>query len=544
MELQGKTVLMLGGSGLVGRAVARRLLGLEPRKIVLVALYEDEVTAGAAWLRERAGKTEVDAEWGDIFLPAPFAKLSREELLGDAAAREVVLGDLLGDLGGEVLERSYLYQLFARYRPDVVVDCINTATAFAYRDVFRSARDLLAAARSGSVTRDQVEQHVLSIPMPQLIRHVQIMLECLRTAGTAAYVKIGTSGTGGMGLNIPYTHSEERPSRTLLTKSAVAGAHTLLLFLVARTPGAPATIEIKPTAAIAWREIAFGPIRRRNQPVRRIDCPAPLALEAAFAPGAAGWTDLGTVLESVYADLGENGLLSRDEFETLTALRQMEFITPEEVAAYVVSELQGHPTGRDVMTALDGATAGPTYQAGVLRAAAVERLGALERKHGVRSVAFEMLGPPRLSKILYESHILSQLRPSVAALTESDAADLSAEAVKLVSTDVALRSGILSIGLPILLPGGNVYRGASVIVPPEDGDLERAVARGWVDLRPGSCEVWIGRAQRMVAAAARRERGSDSGVEWFGIEPDDPIAPQRFATWIFSNEDGGERIKR
>jgi hypothetical protein len=39
-------------------------------------------------------------------------------------------------------------------------------------------------------------------------------------AGTGAYVKIGTSGTGGMGLNIPYTHSEEKPSRVLLSKSA------------------------------------------------------------------------------------------------------------------------------------------------------------------------------------------------------------------------------------------------------------------------------------------------------------------------------------
>src|SRR3989454_9108675 len=76
------------------------------------------------------------------------------------------------------------------------------------------------------------------------------MVEALKRAGTRAYVKIGTSGTGGMGFNIPYTHSEERPSRTLLTKSAVAGAHSLLLFLLGRTPGAPVTVEIKPTATI------------------------------------------------------------------------------------------------------------------------------------------------------------------------------------------------------------------------------------------------------------------------------------------------------
>src|SRR2546425_3181566 len=78
-----------------------------------------------------------------------------------------------------------------------------------------------------------------------------------------------------MGFNIPYTHSEERPSRPLLTKSAVAGAQSLLLFLLGRTPGAPATIEIKPTATIAWREIGFGPIRRKGRPIALVDCPEP-----------------------------------------------------------------------------------------------------------------------------------------------------------------------------------------------------------------------------------------------------------------------------
>jgi hypothetical protein len=426
---------------------------------------------------------------------------------------------LFGDLRADVLERSFLYQLFDRYQPDAVVDCINTATAFAYRDVFQSARDLLEAARSGGVTRDQVEQHILSIPLPQLIRH-------------------------GMGLNIPYTHSEERPSRTLLSKSAVAGAHSLLLYLVARTPGAPATIEIKPTAAIAWSELGYGPIRRRGQPIRTVDCPEPLRLATAFADEAAGWTEPGAVLQSVFADLGENGQLAKEEFETLTALRQMEFITPEEVAAYVVSELRGHPTGRDVMTALDASTSGPTYQAGVLRSVALDRLAALEKEHGVRSVAFECLGPPRLSKLLFESFVLSHILPSVSALAESDPGAVSDEAVRLIAEDRGLRSTIVSIGLPILVPGGRVYRGDTVIVPPEDGNIENAVLRGWIDLRSENCRTWVERAGRMVHQAASRERGSDSGIDWSGIEPEHAIAPARFVNWIFANEDGGERIKR
>jgi len=41
--------MLLGGSGLVGHAVARRVLGVTPPpgRLVLVALYEDEVRAAA-----------------------------------------------------------------------------------------------------------------------------------------------------------------------------------------------------------------------------------------------------------------------------------------------------------------------------------------------------------------------------------------------------------------------------------------------------------------------------------------------------------------
>ena len=74
-----------------------------------------------------------------------------------------------------------------------------------------------------------------------------------------------------MGLNIPYTHSEEKPSRVLLSKSALAGAHTLLLFLMARTPGGPITKEIKPAAAIAWKRIGYGEILRGGRPVPLYD---------------------------------------------------------------------------------------------------------------------------------------------------------------------------------------------------------------------------------------------------------------------------------
>lgn len=551
MELGDRTVMLLGGSGLVGHAVARRLLGLEPppRRLVLVALYEEEVRATARALEPWRGAATIEVEWGNVFMPVSTARLDLATVMANAEHRALILGDLYGELADDVLERSLLFQLLLKYKPDAVVDSINTATAFAYQDVFQSARELRELARRGAADQAAVEQHLLRLTMPQLIRHAQIITEGLRRAGTRAYVKIGTSGTGGMGFNIPYTHSEEKPSRTLLTKSAVAGAHSLLLFLLGRTPEAPATIEIKPTATIGWREVARGPVRRKGKPIPLVDCEAPVPLEGAFAAGAKPWRDLGRPLEGVFIDVGENGLFARDEFETVTALGQMEFITPEEVADYVVMELEGRPTGKDIIAALDASTAGPTYRAGILRRHAIGRLKALEDQQGERAVAYEMLGPPRLTKLLYEAYLCGRVRANVRALAESTASSLAADVHGLIEQDAGLRRHILSVGLPIVAPDGKrVYRGSFIVVAPSPyGDPLSAAPRGWIDLRPEQLGVWITRAGTMVRDAERRagERpSSGSDVDWTAIGPNDSIEPSRFATWVFTAEEKGARIKR
>lgn len=551
MEIKGRSVLLLGGSGLVGMAVARQLAAHSPRAVVVTGLTRGEAERAVDELRAEqvfGESTQLSAEWGDIFLPEKLKDKTRRDVLENASARGDLIDDLYGELNEDVVNRSTLGALLLRHKPEIVIDTVNTATAFAYQNIFDLATSIRATAASGSVPADDVERVLATLYFPQLIRHVQIALEGMRRVGTLFYIKIGTSGTGGMGLNIPFTHSEERPSRMLLAKSGVAGAHTLLLYLMARTPGAPAVKEIKPTAAISWKRITHGVITRGGRPIQRVDATEPLALDAAFEDAASAFRDVGEPLTGVFLDAGENGLFSVGEFEALTALGLMEYVTPEEIADDVIREISGHPSGHDVIAALDSTTMGPTYRAGVLREVALERMSELEAEHKVESVAYEMLGPPRLSKLLFEAAILGRLYSDLGTLAASDPEETSVNAAVLIESDADLRSRILSIGLPILRPDGKLLRGAEVKVAPvgeQSPNDPRLVDNGWVDLRVQNWRKWRERAAAMLQEIEGRA-GPDQGSR-YDTEPGSrrrQLRPGRMAAWIFRTEDRGQRVKR
>ena len=566
MDLANRTVLILGGWGLVGSALARALVARHPRTLVLHSLRREEAEdAVAAIAAQNPGAaTRFVPAWGNVFVRGELKDLARSELVEDPDVRRLLIADTMDELSDAVVRSSALYQLLADHRPHVVVDCINTATAFAYQDLYSAARRVqssFARVADGEEPLDAlgeaIERQLLALLLPPLIRHVQIAREALRNADTDVYLKVGTTGTGGMGLNVPYTHSEEQPSRLLLSKSSIAGAHSMLLYLLARTPDAPVVKEIKPSAVIAWKQIGVGPVRRQGRTIRLYDCPPERALDvaAAVGDGAAGWEPMDdSVLESVFIDTGENGMFSSEEFETVTALGQMGFVTPEEIADAVMIELEGGTTGREVVAALDGATLGPSYRAGVMRHRALEEMRRLERETGLPSVAFEMLGPPRLSKLLYEAHVLRRVKGSLAALAASEPDECSRAAAALVSEDGDLRARILSIGIAILLPDGRLLRGPELKIPPRAEEarapsaeaIERWAHAGWVDLRPANMALWRDRARAIIEELGRRPASDTSSGLYEDRRywrADEDLPAGRVAAWIFGVESGGAREK-
>jgi hypothetical protein len=527
--------------------------------MILLSLKREEAEEAVAGLAPEAGGVELQAAWGDVFALAELKDRPRREVYADPVLRARLIESVVEPLTEAAAARYFLYQIVTAKRPDVIVDSVNTATGIAYQDIYKTSRLAYQALRQGADLRESLETMLLTDYVPQLIRHVQVFYQAMVKAGSGVYVKIGTSGTGGMGLNIPYTHSEEKPSRVLLSKSALAGAHTLLLFLMARTPGGPIIKEIKPAAAIAWKRIGFGEILRGGRPVALHDPgdPEVLVPGASFRPlDPARGRPTGETLKSVFIDTGENGIFSLEEFSAITTGEQMEFVTPEEIADVVAREIMGGNTGHDVINALDNAVMGPTYRAGLMRHWALEKLRALEEEHSVKSVAFENLGPPRLSKLLHEADLLRRTYGTMESVRSGEPAEMSRRLAEEVSRDPVRRREIVSIGIPILLPDGRVLRGPESKIPPVvagteayEVSAERVAAwawAGWVDLRERNMARWkerFARIQAEVDAIPPRDTSSRflRDRQFWGEEG--VIQPGKVVGWIFATEEQGARMK-
>lgn len=565
MEIKGKEILVLGGWGLVGIAICRKLIEYGPRSIIIASLTQAQAEEAVAELNLVAGRVRLAPEWGNIFVRTEFKDLSRADILGDRDRRLTLAADVLERTTATSFRHYYLYELVTRRKPHIVIDCVNTATGVAYQDIYASGLRVLEGVknvRDGKGSEEfivEVEKLLDTLYIPQIVRHVQVIYAAMRDAGTRHYVKVGTSGSGGMGLNIPYTHSEDKPSRVLLSKTCIAGAHSLLLFLMGRTPDAPYTKEVKPAAAIAWKRIERGDILKWGQPIPLYDCPAdkPVKLTGTLdtaSPGAC--VPSGEILKGVFIDTGENGTFSPGEFTAITTSQQMEYITPEEIAQIVAWEIEGGNSGHDIVGALDAAVLTSTYRAGVMRSLAIDKMKALLKEHSADPVAFELLGPPRLSKLLYEAYLLKRVATSINGVLTTTPKKLSDACDRLLKQDAGLRSRIISIGIPILLPdGASLLKGPLVKVPADPRRtkfeitpeaIESWAHNGWVDLRVANMEKWqkrLGLLNRQVFSLDPEDTSSHTIRDASFWNAAGPLDEGELVGWIFIEEEQGRRMK-
>lgn len=581
-------LLILGGGGMVGLQVAREAAReLRPAEIILSGLTDAEVSEAVTTLAAEGAQHGWNVRFsgapGDIFLPVSLQGKARQELIADSALFDQLFDDIFTS-DPDAWKNSALVRLIEEHRPDVVVDCINTATAISYQDVYTTSRkvkvllDRLEAGQSLASAEiapfvHSVRELLIAQGVPQIVRHILFLHQALRESDVRVYLKVGTTGTGGMGMNIPYTHSEDKPSATLLSKSAIGFAHTGLLFLLARTPGSGGAStgshgaivkEIKPGAMIGFKRLGLshvkvtGPSGRREpgylvepREERLGDDLQPLSDSADYRD----FEGRRVPLRMVGADTGENGFFSIGEFQAITYPRQMEYVTPEEVAKVVVLEILGSSTGRDVLSAIDGAITEPSYRAGVLREHAcremlrLEALMAAGTDDVVPSIAVGHLGPPRLSKLLIEAFLLREATGSstLEALLVIRPEEMLENVERYLASNPRIASLIATIGIPVLRDPGalTITRGPRLNIPVASPDgravaldrdsIERFGHAGWVDLRGGNFEIWSDRIRRL--AESRPDIAAHGSASF---DPSrymsDLFIPGDVVGWILTNE--------
>jgi hypothetical protein len=565
--LADETILILGGAGMVGLQVAREAAReLNPKKIVIAARTEKEARDGAALIEAEIGPERLVLEWGDVFHPESLKQRRRSDIVADHAAYEELFNEIFSAKADH--KTSALFQLIERYKPDVVVDCINTATGISYQNEFTIAQEtyeILRAVEDGDSGRvpqllRKVRELLISQGVPQIARHILILHRALESSSVRVYVKVGTTGTGGMGINIPYTHSEDKPSMQLLGKSAIGFAHTGLLFLLARTPSSSEEKqgviikEVKPGAMIGFRSVGRKPVKVQGQEAFLIEPREEQLGETLQLRDPSPYGRIGgrTVpLEITCVDTGENGLFSIGEFQAITYPRQMEYVTPEEVARTVVLEILGASTGRDVLAAIDGAITEPSYRAGVLREHAIRAIERLERDRppGVLpSIAIGQLGPPKLSKLLAEAYLIHEAADTddIDAIRDIPAAEMQRSVELYIERNPMIVSEIVTIGVPMLRERNGrlvLTRGPRISIPPpppggtevrlDRASIERYAATGWVDLRTHNFEQWRERLRRIATPDLEQYGSAALDVRGF---PARRFVPGDIVGWLFTNE--------
>ena len=145
MDIKNKTVLVLGGWGLVGSSLTRKLVKENPKKIIVTSLKKAEAEEQVKILKTDFPNKPDDffiPWWGNIFVRYDFKDINRYDLLKSKENRQILMTDTMEEMNTEIIQESTIYKLISEHKPDIIVDSINAATGIAYQDVYATYRSI------------------------------------------------------------------------------------------------------------------------------------------------------------------------------------------------------------------------------------------------------------------------------------------------------------------------------------------------------------------------------------------------------------------
>ena len=486
-----KTILVLG-VGQIGKAITKRIIERKPERIILHNLTQKESEYCCEYFSKYCKNIELIPSYGDVFLPFDFNKLTTmEEQLEN---KEELLNFYYSDLSPEILKKSTLYRLVQKWKPDLIIDAINSGTVLGNH--YKPELILSKVSKSADVDVNTSAEILLNDFVPKAVNFVYSLKLVMEDFKIKKYLKVSTTGLGGMGMNMPYTHGDTPKSSlsfALMGKISAAGVLHQLLWNLSHTTHHNISLLI-PSTFVGYDSAKFEPIETDVGLVKKINNPKKIKLkvgeELTYSKGTSN-----EYLEFPVVRAGENHVYSLYELSALTSIGQMEAITKEEVANAAMEDICGK-TKKNMLNYMDAGMLSSTFAGKAMVEKIKAEIQCLMKKNNSTSIATGNLGVT-VAKRLYELYMIKQVCKTVEELRFVDIKKLYDLIVKNLETNKNLLVEMLSLGLPIVTENDNIYIGEYSLYPAKDCDLtiteerlEKWIQVGWVDLRVENILFW------------------------------------------------------
>lgn len=529
--MKNKTILVLG-AGQIGEACALKSIKNNPKRIILHTLTKEESLVALKNIQEHLDGRNIDIQisWGNALVTKSLMHLDRNAL-HNPENRKKLINYYYSYLSDDLIKKSSLYFLIRKWRPDYIFDGINTATVVGYQDDPYSLPRTILNKKNGQESKDSTENLLVSNIVPSLIRFTQALKKSLLDFNVKCYVKISTTGLGGMGDNLFYTHgdvNEPGMSSGILGKVAAAGVIHQLFWSLSHTPGINIKVAV-PAALVGWQGIGFGKFRSHGKNLPFVDSNVKTKLIKGETFASKKCKQVSPFMEMPFVDSGENCAYSLGEMTAITALGQMECVTREEVAQASIEMALGS-TRHDLLTAMDMASLGPSHLGGIHRRIILAKLAELEAEKSTPSIATNNLGPT-VSKHLFELYLMLVCsKKSLTAFAKVSSSDLLRNINKYLEDNQQIRAQIVSLGLPILFDGNQIIIGEYFYVPNPKADnivssknIDLWADSGWVDLRENNIKHWQSIIKNILIESKKNKEDGFAVIDrnWLDIEKAD-----------------------
>ncbi|MFH0819317.1 MAG: hypothetical protein V1898_04945 [Patescibacteria group bacterium] len=364
-------ILIFGASGLVGSSVLRELLQRGYKKIALAYFEDKKLSVNRLRIIEKEYSVCLKKYEKNVFVQKNLSNDSFQNIFSSINKTKSLERYIKNKKLSK--ESSVLFDIINDFKPTFIIDCINTATICSY-------------------INNNGKNDKTSLGLFLLLKYFQNLNNVFKRNFASKdfheiqkYIKIGTTGIGGMGLNMPFTHGEDKPSMSLLKKVAFAGAQTNILLAMRRNNYIKIK-EIIPSTAIFSKELLIS----QNDRIMKYQ----KSLKINNKNTHFGF------------DGGESGLYSVEEFSLLSNKAQMGFIEVMFLAKIIADEL--FKDKQDALLGLDKYCIKNHRNSYKLRKKMINDAKQIMALHNIQCVAHGNLGPYIIRRILFEATIFTK----------------------------------------------------------------------------------------------------------------------------------------